>query len=44
METITTEATAAIAAVEPVLLAVGAAVIALAAVSLGIRWVKASFF
>lgn len=44
MEGLITEATGAISAVEPVLLAVGGAVIALAAVSLGIRWVKASFF
>lgn len=44
MEDIGTSAAASIAAVEPVLIVVGGAIIALAAVALGIRWVKATFF
>ena len=44
METIGTSAAASIASVEPVLIVVGGAIIALAAVALGIRWVKATFF
>lgn len=44
MEAIGTSAAAAIGTVEPVLIVVGGAIIALAAVALGIRWVKATFF
>ena len=44
METIGTSAAASIASVEPVLIVVGGAIIALAAVALGIRWVKANVF
>lgn len=44
MEEIGTSAAASISSVEPVLIVVGGAIIALAAVALGIRWVKATFF
>lgn len=44
MTQIGTDAAASIASVEPVLIVVGGAIIALAAVALGIRWVKATFF
>jgi len=44
MEAIGTSAATAIGTVEPVLIVVGGAIIALAAVALGIRWVKATFF
>lgn len=44
MEEIGTSAAASIGTVEPVLIVVGGAIIALAAVALGIRWVKATFF
>lgn len=44
MQAIGTSAAASIATVEPVLIVVGGAIIALAAVALGIRWVKATFF
>lgn len=44
METLATEAIAMISTVETSILAVGAAVVLLAAVAMGIRWVKATFF
>lgn len=44
METLTTDALATIATVDTAVLAVGAAIVALAAVAMGIRWVKATFF
>lgn len=44
MEAIGAASAASVAEVEPVLLAVGGAIIALAAVALAIRWVKATFF
>lgn len=44
MEGLGTEAVTAIAAVGPEILAVGGAIIALAAIALGVRWIKASFF
>lgn len=44
MGSITTEALATIGDVDGAILAVGAAIVALAAVAMGIRWVKATFF
>lgn len=44
MEGLGTDAVAEIAAVGPEILAVGGAIIALAAIALGIRWIKAAFF
>lgn len=44
MGTIATDAIATIGEVDTAILAVGAAIVALAAVAMGIRWVKASFF
>lgn len=44
MGDLSTDAVASIAAVEPVILAIGGAIIGLAAVALAIRWVKATFF
>ena len=44
MEALTTEALATIGDVDGAILAVGAAIVALAAVAMGIRWVKATFF
>lgn len=44
MEGLGTDAVAAITAVGPEILAVGGAIIALAAIALGIRWIKATFF
>lgn len=44
MEGLGTDAVAAITAVGPEILLVGGAIIGLAAIALGVRWVKASFF
>lgn len=44
MEGLGTSAVAAIESVGPEILAVGGAIIALAAIALGVRWIKASFF
>lgn len=44
MEALTTEAIQTIGDVDGAILAVGAAIVALAAVAMGIRWVKATFF
>lgn len=44
MTGLATEALATIGDVSTAILAVGAAVVALAAIAMGIRWVKASFF
>lgn len=44
MEGLGTDAVASITEVGPELLAVGGAIIALAAIALGIRWIKAAFF
>lgn len=44
MEGLGTDAVAAIQAVGPEILAVGGAIIALAAIALGVRWIKATFF
>lgn len=44
MSDLVTDAVAELATVGPALLAVGTAVIGLAAIALGIRWIKASFF
>lgn len=44
MEGLGTDAVTNIAAVGPEILAVGGAIIALACIALGIRWIKASFF
>lgn len=44
MGDITTEALATLATVDTSVLAVGTAIVALAAVAMGIRWVKATFF
>jgi len=44
MGTIADEAISTIGQVDTAILAVGAAIIALAAVAMGIRWVKATFF
>lgn len=44
MPDLTTEAISTIGTVETSILAVGAAIVALAAIAMGIRWVKATFF
>lgn len=44
MEDLVTEAVATIAQVDSAVLVVGGAIVALAAVAMGIRWVKATFF
>lgn len=44
MTELITEALATIAEVDTAILAVGAAIVALAAIAMGIRWVKATFF
>lgn len=44
MADLATDAIAMISTVETSILAVGAAVVLLAAVAMGIRWVKATFF
>lgn len=44
MTGLTTDAIATIGTVETAVLAVGAAIVALAAIAMGIRWVKATFF
>lgn len=44
MTGLTTEALATIGEVTTAILAVGAAIVALAAIAMGIRWVKATFF
>lgn len=44
MEALTTGAIQTIGEVDVAILAVGAAIVALAAVAMGIRWVKATFF
>lgn len=44
MEGLITAAQATIAEVDTAVLAVGGSIIALAAVAMGIRWIKATFF
>lgn len=44
MEGLSTAAVTAIGDVGPEIIAVGGAIIALAAIALGIRWIKATFF
>lgn len=44
MGELTTEALATLGTVDTAVLAVGTAIVALAAVAMGIRWVKATFF
>lgn len=44
MEGLTTAALATIGEVDTAILAVGAAIVGLAAVAMAIRWIKASFF
>lgn len=44
MGTIAADAITTIGEVDTAILAVGAAIVALAAVAMGIRWVKATFF
>lgn len=44
MADLATEAIQTIGTVEGAVLAVGAAIVALAAIAMGVRWVKATFF
>lgn len=44
MEGLGTEAAASVSLVGPEIITVGGAIIGLAAIALGIRWIKATFF
>lgn len=44
MEGLGTDAVAAVVSIGPEILAVGGAIIGIAAIAMGIRWIKATFF